>query len=82
MRKYSAPLNLLTLCHISGFKHKEIKVDFFVKNQHQVWHNNEVEWNSDNIFKLFLRKNKLKSGACNIIRMWKESLGMVQLIYL
>jgi hypothetical protein len=34
-------LNFATFCHISGFKHKDIKL-FFVKNQ-QVGHNHEVE---------------------------------------
>ena len=36
LRKYSAPLNFATFCHISGFKHKDIKLYFFVKNQQQV----------------------------------------------
>ncbi|CDQ94234.1 unnamed protein product, partial [Oncorhynchus mykiss] len=35
LRKYSAPLNFATFCHISGFKHKDIKLYFFVKNQKQ-----------------------------------------------
>uniref|UniRef100_A0AAZ3RMU6 Solute carrier family 12 member 9 n=1 Tax=Oncorhynchus tshawytscha TaxID=74940 RepID=A0AAZ3RMU6_ONCTS len=35
LRKYSAPLNFATFCHISGFKHKDIKLYFFVKNQQQ-----------------------------------------------
>ena len=26
LRKYSAPLNFATFCHISGFKHKDIKI--------------------------------------------------------
>ena len=39
LRKYSAPLNFATFCHISGFKHKDIKLYFFVKNQQQVGHN-------------------------------------------
>ncbi|CDQ67965.1 unnamed protein product [Oncorhynchus mykiss] len=43
LRKYSAPLNFATFCHISGFKHKDIKLYFFVKNQQQVGHNHEVE---------------------------------------
>ncbi|MED6234109.1 hypothetical protein ATANTOWER_022402 [Ataeniobius toweri] len=38
LRKYSAPLNQTTFCHISGLKFK-----FFVKNQQQVGHNREVE---------------------------------------
>ncbi|CDQ81052.1 unnamed protein product [Oncorhynchus mykiss] len=29
LRKYSAPLNFATFCHISGFKHKDIKLFFF-----------------------------------------------------
>ena len=29
LRKYSAPLNFATFCHISGFKHKDIKLYFF-----------------------------------------------------
>ncbi|CDQ71276.1 unnamed protein product [Oncorhynchus mykiss] len=41
LRKYSAPLNFATFCHISGFK--DIKLYFFVKNQQQVGHNHEVE---------------------------------------
>ena len=28
LRKYSAPLNFATFCHISGFKHKDIKQFF------------------------------------------------------
>ena len=28
LRKYSAPLNFATFCHISGFKHKDIKLYF------------------------------------------------------
>ena len=43
LRKYSATLNFVTFCHISGFKHKDIKLYFFVKNQQQVGHNHEVE---------------------------------------
>src|SRR2546425_574714 len=43
LRKYSAPLNFATFCHISGFKHKDIKLYSFVKNQQQVGHNHEVE---------------------------------------
>jgi hypothetical protein len=43
LRKYSAPFNFVTFCHISGFKHKDIKLYFFVKNQQQVGHNHEVE---------------------------------------
>ncbi|CDQ71494.1 unnamed protein product [Oncorhynchus mykiss] len=43
LRKYSAPLNFATFCHISGFKHKDIKLYFFVKNQQQAGHNHEVE---------------------------------------
>ncbi|CDQ79013.1 unnamed protein product [Oncorhynchus mykiss] len=30
LRKYSAPLNFATFCHISGFKHKDIKTVFFL----------------------------------------------------
>ena len=29
LRKYSAPLNFATFCHISGFKHKDFKLYFF-----------------------------------------------------
>ncbi|MED6279666.1 hypothetical protein CHARACLAT_003131 [Characodon lateralis] len=43
LRKYSAPLNWSASCHISGFKHKDIKFKFFGKNQQQVGHNREVE---------------------------------------
>ena len=43
LRKYSAPLNFATFFHISGFKHKDIKLYFFVKNQQQVGHKHEVE---------------------------------------
>ncbi|KAF4086633.1 hypothetical protein AMELA_G00085790 [Ameiurus melas] len=43
LRKYSAPLNFSTFCHISGFKHKDIKFNFFAKNHQQVGHNCEVE---------------------------------------
>ena len=43
LQKYSAPLNFATFCHISGFKHKDIKLYIFVKNQQQVGHNHEVE---------------------------------------
>ncbi|CDR00204.1 unnamed protein product, partial [Oncorhynchus mykiss] len=28
LRKYSAPLNFATFCHISGFKHKDIKLKY------------------------------------------------------
>ena len=45
LRKYSAPLKLATFRHISGFKHKDLKFKFFVKNQQQVGHNREVERN-------------------------------------
>ena len=50
LRKYSAPLKFATFCHISGFKHKDIKLYFFVKNQQQVGHNHEVELHESNFF--------------------------------
>ena len=50
LRKYSAPL---TFCQISGFKHKDTKLYFFVKNQQQVGHNHEVEMTFIGYFKLF-----------------------------
>ena len=43
LRKYSPPLNFATFCHISGFKHKDTKLYFFVRNQQPVGHNHEVE---------------------------------------
>ena len=45
LQKYWAPLNLATFRHISGFKDKDIRFKFFVKNQQQVGHNREVEQN-------------------------------------
>ena len=67
LRKYSAPLNFATFCHISGFKHKDIKPYFFVKNQQQVGHNHEVERHLLDISN-FLNKSKLKNWACKIIQ--------------
>ena len=64
LRKYSAPLNFATFCHISGYKHKDIPLYFFVKNQQQVGHNHEVYW----IFQTFLTNQKLKNWACKIIQ--------------
>ena len=66
LRKYSAPLNFATFCHISGFKHKDVKLYFFVKNQQQVgtimkW--NDIYW----IFQTFLTNQKLKNWPCKII---------------
>jgi hypothetical protein len=67
LRKYSAPLNFATFCHISGFKHKDIKLYFFVKNQQQVGHNHEVERYLLDI-SMFLTNQKLKNWACKIIQ--------------
>ncbi|CDQ75668.1 unnamed protein product [Oncorhynchus mykiss] len=53
LRKYSAPLNFATFCHISGFKHKDIKLYFF-------W--NDIYW----IFQTFFNKSKTeKLGVQN-----------------
>ena len=60
LRKYSAPLNFATFCHISGFKH-------IVKNQQQVGHNHEVERHLLDISNFF-NKSKLKNWACKIIQ--------------
>ncbi|CDQ93683.1 unnamed protein product [Oncorhynchus mykiss] len=57
LRKYSAPLNFATFCHISGFKHKDIKLYFF-------W--NDIHW----IFQTFLTNQKLENWACKIIQLF------------
>jgi hypothetical protein len=65
LRKYSAPLNFATFCHISDFKHKDIKLYFFVKNQQQEGHNHEVERHLLDISN-FLNKSKTeKFGVQN-----------------
>ena len=64
LRKYSAPLNFATFCHISGFKHKDIKLYFFVKNQ-QVGHNHEVEWHLLDILNFFNKSITEKLGVQN-----------------
>ena len=65
LRKYSAPLNFATLCHISGFKHKDIKLYFFVKNQEQVGHNHEVERHLLDISNFFNKSKTEKLGVQN-----------------
>jgi hypothetical protein len=56
-------LNFATFCHISGFKHKDIKLHFFVKNQQQVGHNHEVERHLLDISKVF---NKSKTEELGV----------------
>jgi hypothetical protein len=65
LRKYSAPLNFATFCHISGFKHKDIKLYFFVKNQQQVGHNHEVERHLLDISNFFNKSKTEKLGVQN-----------------
>ena len=65
LRKYLAPLNFATFCHISGFKHKDIKLYFFVKNQHQVGHNYEVERHFLDISNFFNKSKTEKLGVQN-----------------
>jgi hypothetical protein len=65
LRKYSAPLNFATFCHISGFKHKDIKLYFFVKNQQQVGHNHEVERHLLDISNDFNKSKTKKLGVQN-----------------
>uniref|UniRef100_A0A8C7PH59 TERF1-interacting nuclear factor 2 N-terminal domain-containing protein n=1 Tax=Oncorhynchus mykiss TaxID=8022 RepID=A0A8C7PH59_ONCMY len=65
LRKYSAPLNFATFCHISGFKHKDIKLYFFVKNQQQVGHNHEVERHFLDISNFFNKSKTEKLGVQN-----------------
>ena len=65
LRKYSAPLNFATFCHISGFKHKDIKLYFFVKNQPQVGHNHEVERHLLDISNFFNKSKTDKLGVQN-----------------
>ena len=50
-----------TLRPFSGFKHENIKLSFFVKNQQQVGHNHEV-------VVVVLTNQKLKNWACKIIQ--------------
>ena len=64
LRKYSAPLNFVTFCHISGFKHKDIKLYFFVKSQ-QVGHNHEVERHLLDISNFFNKSKTEKLGVQN-----------------
>ena len=64
LRKYSAPLNFATFCHISGFKHKDIKLYFFVKNQ-QVGNNHEVERHLLDISNFFNKSKTEKLGVQN-----------------
>ena len=64
LRKYSAPLNFATFCHISGFKHKDIKLYFFAKNQ-QVGHNHEVERHLLDISDFFNKSKTEKLGVQN-----------------
>ena len=63
LRKYSATLNFATFCHISGFKHKDIKLYFFVKNQQQVGH--EVEQHLLDISNFFNKSKTEKLGVQN-----------------
>ena len=65
LRKYSAPLNFATFCHISGFKHKDIKLYFFVKNQQEVGHNHEVERHLLDISNFFNKSKTEKLGVQN-----------------
>ena len=65
LRKYSAPLNFATFCHISGFKHKDIKVYFFVKNQQQVGHNHELERHLLDISNFFNKSKTEELGVQN-----------------
>jgi hypothetical protein len=65
-------LNFATFCHISGFKHKDIKLYFSVKNQHQVGHNHEVERHLLDISNFF---NKSKTGRA------KEKLTLNVIIW-
>ena len=64
LRKYSAPLNFATFCHISGFKHKDIKLYFFVKNQ-LVGHNHEVERHLLDISNFFNKSKTEELGVQN-----------------
>ncbi|CDQ97598.1 unnamed protein product, partial [Oncorhynchus mykiss] len=57
LRKYSAPLNFATFCHISGFKHKDIK--------QQVGHNHEVERHLLDISNFFNKSKTEKLGVQN-----------------
>uniref|UniRef100_A0A8C7NKN7 Ig-like domain-containing protein n=1 Tax=Oncorhynchus mykiss TaxID=8022 RepID=A0A8C7NKN7_ONCMY len=63
---YSAPLNFATFCHISGFKHKDIKLYFFVKNQQQVGHNHEVERHLLYISNFFNKSKTEKLGRAKL----------------
>ena len=65
LRKYSAPLKFATFWHISGFKHKDIKMYFFVKNQQQVGHNHEVERHLLDISNFFNKSKTEKMGVQN-----------------
>ena len=64
LRKYSAPLNFATFCHISGFKQR-YKTVFFVKNQQQVGHNHEVERHLLDIWNFFNKSKTEKLGVQN-----------------
>uniref|UniRef100_A0A8C7SJT3 Ral transcription factor IIIC subunit 5 n=1 Tax=Oncorhynchus mykiss TaxID=8022 RepID=A0A8C7SJT3_ONCMY len=48
-----------------GFKHKDIKLYFFVKNQHQVGHNHEVERDLLDISNFFNKSKTEKLGVQN-----------------
>ena len=67
LRKYSAHLNFATFCHISGFKHKDIKL-YFLWRINNKWDTikklNNIYW----IFQTFLTNQKLKNWACKIIQ--------------
>ena len=65
LRKYSAPLNFATFCHISGFKHEDIKLYFVVKNQQQVGLNHEVERHLLDISNFFNKSKTEKLGGQN-----------------
>ena len=65
LRKYSAPLNFATFGHISGFKQKDIKLYFFVKNQQQVGHNHEVGRHLLDISNFFNKSKTEKLGVQN-----------------
>jgi hypothetical protein len=65
LRKYSAPLNFATVCHVSDLKHKDMKLYFCVKNQQQVGHNHEVEQHLLDISNFFFKSKTEKLGVQN-----------------
>ena len=67
LRKYPAPLNFATFCHISGFKHKGIKL-YFLWRINNKW-DTIMKWNNIYwIFQTFLTNQKLKNWAGKIIQ--------------